>query len=32
MKNRIKECRKEAGMSRNELACKAGISTDAVRK
>ena len=32
MKNRIRECRKAAGMTVKELAGKAGVSPDAVTK
>lgn len=32
MKNRIKECRLHAGMTRDELGMKAGVSADAIRK
>ena len=32
MKNRIKECRLHAGMTRDELGMKVGVSADAIRK
>lgn len=32
MKNRIKECRLQAGMTRDELGMKVGVSADAIRK
>lgn len=32
MKNRIKECRLYAGMTRDELGMKVGVSADAIRK
>ena len=32
MKNRIKECRLHAGMTRDELGMKGGVSADAIRK
>lgn len=32
MKNRIKECRLHAGMTRDDLGMKVGVSADAIRK
>lgn len=32
MKNRIEECRLHAGMTRDELGMKVGVSADAIRK
>ena len=32
MKNRIKECRLHAGMTRDELGMKVGVPADAIRK